>query len=481
LKVLPINKTAIERLVSLGKIPYKRITTENGEVIRFNSEIISGWIKSGIDLSMDDKKYLERYKKRLEDSNPESIKKLKEFSNQFSEPAKPKKYYYLVPVKNKKLGMVYYVRYLHNGVLVRSKWTTRTNNYDLAVQFAIENRERLLNEYFKKDVKKPYKEFLSIFKDFYAKDSPYLEIDIKRGRSVNETHRVICFNFINNQFIPYLKKLGIKDIGEIDTPFLTKYQNYLLADKKKESKTIKGVKPQTVNNYISHISTIFDHLLLEGQIITNPCKSVLPIKAKKGDIKIKGCYEVGKLKGVFNKEWENDLSYMLNLLIYATDIRNGEIERIRINDIFLMENYHFLSVPSSKTINGIRNVPIHDFVYNKLLWYSNKYNKTDQIFKPKGKIIQSTTYRKAAIELAKHLGYSVEYIDKENITFYSGRHYWKTLMNSENLGDIEELFMGHKVTSDVAKRYNHKDKIGREKLLEKTKKVFEILDKYIFI
>ena len=40
-KILPINKTAIDRLVTMGKIPYKSITTENGEIIKFNPEIVS--------------------------------------------------------------------------------------------------------------------------------------------------------------------------------------------------------------------------------------------------------------------------------------------------------------------------------------------------------------------------------------------------------------------------------------------------------
>jgi hypothetical protein len=54
-------------------------------------------------------------------------------------------------------------------------------------------------------------------------------------------------------------------------------------------------------------------------------------------------------------------------------------------------------------------------------------------------------------------------------------------MNREGLGeDAEELFMGHKVSNDVAKRYNHKDKQGKELMLVKTRKVFAILDSYIF-
>jgi hypothetical protein len=54
-------------------------------------------------------------------------------------------------------------------------------------------------------------------------------------------------------------------------------------------------------------------------------------------------------------------------------------------------------------------------------------------------------------------------------------------MNSEDLGDVEEVFMGHKVSTDVAKLYNHRDKQGKERFIKKAKKVFAILDKRIFV
>jgi len=470
-KILPINKTAIDRLVSMGKIPYKRIISAEGEAIKFCPDVISGWIKNGVNL-MDNKKYLARLKNRLHASNPESIEELKKFSAQFVDPREPKRYY-LEPVKNKKLGFVYYVKYLHNGVLIRTKWTTGTNNKELAIKFAIENRDRLLKEYLEgKD--KPSIDIYSILKNYYAKDSQYLNIDIKRGRSIKEKHRIFCYNFINRSFIPYLKKMGVKTIEEITTPFLSKFQNYLLTKNK------KGVKPMTVNIRISHISMIFNRLLLDGLISVNPCKGLVSIKSKKGDKKITGCYDIEKLKGVFNKRWDNDFYCILNLLIYTTNLRNCEIENIRISDFTVIDGFHFLNVPDSKTPNGIRTVPIHDFAYKKLMGYAKKNNKTDYILKPKAKIIQSTEYKKAAVELAKHLGYSEEFMEKENMKFYSGRHFWKTLTDAEGLGDIGEIFMGHKVSTDVSKIYNHKDKIGKTKKLEKVKHLFMILDKYVF-
>jgi hypothetical protein len=62
--------------------------------------------------------------------------------------------------------------------------------------------------------------------------------------------------------------------------------------------------------------------------------------------------------------------------------------------------------------------------------------------------------------LDKKPGLDKAVLQAQNIGFYFGRHYWKTLINAHGLGDIEEYFMGHKVSKDVSERYNHRDKQG---------------------
>jgi integrase len=89
-------------------------------------------------------------------------------------------------------------------------------------------------------------------------------------------------------------------------------------------------------------------------------------------------------------------------------------------------------------------------------------------------------FTKAYLLLGKRLGISKTALKAQNIGFYSGRHYWKTLMNANGLGDIEEYFMGHKVSKDVSERYNHRDKQGRKRLLAKARETFKILDKALF-
>jgi integrase len=274
-----------------------------------------------------------------------------------------------------------------------------------------------------------------------------------------------------------LKKNRIKNFEDIDAPLLARFQNYLLAGTVKRP----GVKPQTVKIYLLTIQNIFNHLIIEGHLTINPCKSLIKLKIK--NEQLRGCYEITKLKGAFNKKWHDNFSYLLCLAIYTTGMKNSEIERMKVNDIIEIEKTHFVNVTESKTRNGVRIVPLHDFVYRKIMSYAKKTGKkeNDLIFKNENTVkIMSKKYNRANLDLAKFTGYSNEMLELEHITFYSGRHFWKTLMDSENLGDIEEYFMGHKVSGDVAKRYNHKDRQGKRKLLERARKVFQVLDKHVF-
>ena len=475
-EILNINDTALRELIAAGKLPFEKT---DGNNIFFCADTLIRWIKNP---AMNDPEFLKKLKETLWEANPSAMRSIQEFSARFYDPQEPK-LFYLSKVKNKKLGFVYYVRYLNDGKMVPSNWCTRTNDREAAEQWAVENRAKILEKYFGRDnIKKSYGELYAILRKYYAKDSPYLEIDKKRGRNFAEKSRVTYHNFVINQFIPYLKKSKIKDFEEIDTPLLSRLQNHLLTNRKgKDGKVLLGVKPKTVNHYINHISLIFDHLIQEGRVKINPCKSLVNLKG--GVEKIRGCYEIPKLKGVFNKAWKDPFSFLLCLVIYTTGLRNSEIERIEVKDLITIDKTNFIDIPVSKTKNGVRIVPLHDFVYQKLAAYIKKTGKKndDIIFSIKGnKKISSYVYDNANTELAEYTKYTPERLEKENITFYSGRHFWKTLMDSEKLEDIEEYFMGHKTTGDVAKRYNHKDKQGKKKLLERARRVFQILDKHIF-
>jgi integrase len=444
------------------------------------------WLQSSPNIREYSDNRLDALRDQYKLISPETIAQIKNLNNQFT-PQRKTKGYNLAKVKNKKLGFVYYARYIVDGKLIPSRWCTHTNNEKIAEKWTIENKERLLTEYAERKTsnRKPYADLYAILKNYYAENSLYLKTDRENGRMINEDARISYHNFITRQFIPYLRKAKIKTIEQIDTPLLAQFRKQMRYGITKKNGTVEkvGIKPQTINHYISYINMIFDHLITEGYIKTNPCKSLKSLKIQKGDEKITGCYEINKLKGVFNRRWNDELSYMLNLVIYTTDMRNIEIEKLCLRDIVTINNIHFIDIKESKSKNGIRLVPLHDFVYRKISNYAKRLNKNidEPIFRfPKCKKLSSRIYKRAYYALAKQLKYTEERLRAENIRFYSGRHFWKTLMNANGLGDAEEVFMGHKVSADVAKRYNHRDKQGQTMMLKKAKEVFTILDKALF-
>jgi integrase len=109
--------------------------------------------------------------------------------------------------------------------------------------------------------------------------------------------------------------------------------------------------------------------------------------------------------------------------------------------------------------------------------YAKNTSDTEPIFKG------TTTgqFTSAYKALGEKMGVNEEFMKAKNITFYSGRHIWKTMMSAGGLGEgAEEFFMGHKVSTNVAKLYNHNDVKGKALMAKKAKKIFSILDQYLF-
>lgn len=459
---LSIDEYTINILVRNNRIPYENT---NG-IPRFNPHIITGWLKQGHILTItEEKAYIEELKKFYAAQFPEAIQALQELDRCYAA-KRPGKGYSLSKVPSKRYGFLYYVRYIEHGKLIPSRWNTRTNDLASAEQFARDNRERILAEYHSR--REGESRLYGILSEYYKAGSEYMITSAQRGRTLADKTRYRYHAFVVSTLIPYLKKHDIRTFSDITQPEVTKLQDYLLQN---------GNKPQTVNKLISCTRLIFDYLVTHGTIPSNPFRGVVPIKPKKKDRAVRGCYELDSIKGVFDKKWTSSLHFLLCLVIYTTDMRNSEIDRIQVKDIIDIGKYRFIDIPESKTENGVRIIPLHPFVYEKLMRYikESKKQKEDYLFE-----IGQSVYQSANREMGKMLKKTPDELKKLNITYYSGRAFWKTMMNVEELGDVEEYFMGHKVSSDVAKLYNHKDKVGKKNMLAKTKEVFRVLDKYLF-
>ena len=396
---------------------------------------------------------------------PITIKALRLIDDEYTF-VKKSKGYNLIKRDSKKFGgFVYYVRYWHNGKMISSKWCTHTNDYEKACLFADQNREKIITEY-----KQKYGGYcIKFLQQFYDQSSAVFQKESKRNGEMKEVRRKRYYMIINDKFIPFLKEKKIESFNDITVPVLDDFQDYLLGT---------GIKAQTANDNMAAINKIFNYLVRKGVITVNPCQNLSPIPEKEEDKKTHGCYELEIMKGIFNKRWKDKMSYLLNLIIYTTDMRPIEIKSFCKNDIIMNYGVKFIELKKSKTYNGIRKVPLHEKVYAKIVEYANGMEVNKNIFSD----VTNYQFTKAYKELGKMLKLSIDFLNENNITFYSGRHFWKTLMSDAGLGDdIEECFMGHKVTNDVKKLYNHKDMRGKKNIAKKAKEVFRILDARLFV
>jgi integrase len=452
--------------------------------------ILADCIKRGPPAMTADDLAAEEIRRELEELYPEAMAAYMEYAKRLRAGGRRGGSFNLVKVSNKKHGFLYYVRYKGtDGKLLPSKWSTGTASRAEAEAFAAGNREAILEAYFARKNRRPpvpapetppgdalpqaAAPLYPALENAYKPGSAYLAAAGNRGRALSQKTRSVYDHFINKRFIPFLKNRGITDFAGVVPPVIFTFQDCLLAE---------GNKAQTINRYLGAVKAVFNYLSMTGRIRENAFDRVKMLHTGgRNSAAPRGCLEIDQARGVFTTRWANPLHYLLCLMIYSTGLRNSELERVRRKDIIVEDGCYFVSVTKSKSENGIRRVPLHPFVYRRLMEYAGDMLPESYLFSACGNRNQSTLYKEANAALGRRIGMSERQMGKRRITFYSGRHFWKTLMSAEGLGDVEEYFMGHKVSSDVAKLYNHKDKQGKNMLARKAREVFRILDKRLFV
>ena len=469
---LGIAEYTLETLANLGVIPHTYVQLEGAtaQSLRFNPYLLADYFRANPALNnITQQPHIDGLKAHYQELFPGVINTLKTLDAQIA-PRRIGKGYNLTKVPSKRYGFLYYVRYIVKGKLVLSRWNTRTNNREIAEHFAVENRERILAEYYAK--RQFDHKVYDTLEHYYEKDSSYLAAAKLRGQDFTEKARKSSEAFIKKVFIPFLRKQRVHTADDITPPVITRLQGEMLT---------QGRNSWTVNRLMGIARAVFDYMVMDGLIIENPLRKAAALKTRASESKLRGCYEINTLKGVFNTRWQDTEAQLLCLIIYATGLRNSEIERIRLQDIIMIKKIRFINIYESKSENGVRLIPLHDFVYDKLTAYAKKKKRApdEQIFQF-GISYGNKLYIKANAELGRKLGYDKDALAAQNITFYSGRHFWKTLLNAHELGDVEEYFMGHKLSNDVAKRYNHRDKQGQQRIVAKAREVIKMLDKALF-
>lgn len=467
--ILNISEYAVTKLANKGQLPFvsgprKERLFQVENVFEYFRLLEQAGRSDALLTEQQQRKYLQ-YRAVLAKECPQTMRALEAIRLDEREPRKCKGYN-LVKVPNKRHGFIYYVRYWDGGRMLPTKFNTHTNDQGEAERYARENRDALIKRYVENHDAAEFR----VFEEFYTPGTEYYNTEALRN-NMPALHTVKDYRYkVQNNFIPFLREQKVTSIKQITVYVLRDYQDRLLG---------KGLKPQSVNNYVKPLGKIFEYLERKGKIKENPYLLLRGIMVLEDDAEGRGCYDVSQLKGVFRQAWDDDLSYLLNLVAYSTGMRNSEIARLRLEDIRTIDDCRFVEVKESKTKNGLRLVPLHPFVYERLAACAVGKMPCEPIFGD----LHWAKYSKAALALGvKIYGKGAEEkLTAERITFYSGRHFYKTMLNGDELGEgIEEILMGHKVREGVAKRYNHRDKQGKRLFLKKAREVYSILDRRLF-
>ena len=144
-------------------------------------------------------------KRYFNNNFPISIKALQNIDNEYIKP-KRRKGFNLVPRESKKNGITYYVRFSYNGIMLPTKFNTHTGDIVMAEQYAVKNKEKLIEQYLAKKDGRIYK-FLS---EFYREESNIPEVNVLSDRNRKDYE-----NKIINAFIPFLKNEKIISFDQI--------------------------------------------------------------------------------------------------------------------------------------------------------------------------------------------------------------------------------------------------------------------------
>ena len=200
----------------------------------------------------------------------------------------------------------------------------------------------------------------------------------------------------------------------------------------------------------SALNMIFEFALKNEFIETNRIKFIeLGKNEKIVEIKIFTTDEINILFDNLDSDnrFIKKMSYATLILIY-TGLRIGELMNLKTEDVDLENN--ILSVVESKTIAGIRKVPISEKIIN--LFKDNiDYSKEYFLYNKKG---GQYNY----VNFFQQFQTMLELLNLERHTIHDTRHTFATLLNNANANSTSIIkLIGHSDFSMTENVYTHKD------------------------
>ena len=295
-----------------------------------------------------------------------------------------------------------------------------------------------------------------LFRD-YAKDwwdwdkCEFLKFK-KSRRSISRSYADAGMTIMKKHILPYFGSTRLEDI----TPHIVELWLQKMVD--------NGLSRSSANHSMAFLGIMLTDAIRREILKEDVTKKVVPLKSSARQRGIPDQTTVEALFREVNREalWPNERCYYANLLAACTGMRMGEIRGLQYSDLgdgivsvskqFLMR--HGLSPTKTKESREIP-VPLELIEALRAFPHSNSDEFVFASPRDKGNPIHPTSISRALQNALIAQGMDLDEIKEKNITFHSWRHYFNTVMRTNNIADSKlQQMTGHK-SSKMTDHYTH--------------------------
>jgi len=232
------------------------------------------------------------------------------------------------------------------------------------------------------------------------------------------------------QFIKFIRKKKIKDLGKVDYNILTDFLSFLHQN---------GYSPKSISRKIASLKSFFNFLYQKRMIKANP---VLLLHSPKVPQRLPDFLTVAEilkiLDSVKGENWLSLRDRAILEILYSTGIRVGELVNLKVQDINFVEELVKVKGKGEKE----RIVPVGKPALNALIDYLEKRPFKNEKYVFLNKYGKKITERSVERLIKKYQ--RISGIAKE-ITPHTFRHSFAThlLDRGADLRSVQE-FLGHK-------------------------------------
>lgn len=110
----------------------------------------------------------------------------------------------------------------------------------------------------------------------------------------------------------------------------------------------------TLNCHARALRTLFNYLEKDGYLLANPCRNIRPKKIRREKIDYLTIDQVRKLLSSFDTRYKSEVRNLLIIMILLdTGVRNGELVRIKIEDINFKERSIYVYATKTNTFRTV--------------------------------------------------------------------------------------------------------------------------------